>query len=164
MKLKHDMKTLALAFLGLGLTAAALAADPEVPYPAGYRDWHHVKSMVIEEGHPLYSAFGGIHHIYANDLALQGYRAEVFPDGAIIAFDLLEAVNDGHAVTEGARKVLGVMHKDAAKYAATGGWGFEGFGAGDSSNRVVGDQAATACFACHQPQAGQDYTFSRLRD
>ena len=45
------------------LLAPAQAADPApVPYPTGYRDWHHVKSMVIEQGHPLYAAFGGIHH------------------------------------------------------------------------------------------------------
>lgn len=164
MSLKYELKTIILALLGMGVTAVALAAEPEVPYPADYRDWHHVKSMVIKEGHPLYSAFGGIHHIYANEKALQGYKSEAFPDGAIIAFDLLEAVNEGEAVTEGARKVLGVMHKDTAKYATTGGWGFEGFGGGDANNRVVGNQASTACFACHQPQASQDYTFSRLRD
>ena len=34
--------------------------------------------------------FGGIHHIYANDKAIEGYRNELFPDGAVIIFDLLE--------------------------------------------------------------------------
>ena len=48
--------------------------------------------------------------------------------------------------------------------AATGGWGFEGFGSGDPTNRVVGANAASVCFTCHQPQKDQDYTFSRLRD
>jgi hypothetical protein len=158
------MKAKILALLGVAAVTPALAAGPEVPYPAGYRDWHHVKSMVIEEGHALYDAFGGIHHIYANDAALAGYRSDTFPDGAVIIFDLLEAVHDGNAVTEGARKVVGVMHKDAAQFAATGGWGFEGFGGGDPANRVVRENAASACFACHQPQEGQDYTFSRLRD
>jgi hypothetical protein len=153
-----------LTLLGITAATVALAAEPEVPYPAGYRDWHHVKSMVIEEGHPLYGAFGGIHHLYANDKALEGYRSDTFPDGAVIIFDLLEAVHDGNAVTEGARKVVGVMHKDARKFAATGGWGFEGFGGGDPTNRVVGANPASACFACHQPQKAQDYTFSRLRD
>lgn len=153
-----------LTLLGVTATSVALAAEPEVPYPKGYRDWHHVKSMVIEEGHPLYDAFGGIHHIYANDKALEGYRSTRFPDGAVIIFDLLEAVHDSNAITEGARKVVGVMHKDATKFAATGGWGFEGFGGGDPTKRVVGDEAASACFACHQPQKSQDYTFSRLRD
>jgi hypothetical protein len=37
----------------------AVAQTSEVPYPEGYRDWRHVKSMVISEGHPLYDAFGG---------------------------------------------------------------------------------------------------------
>jgi hypothetical protein len=158
------MNATILALLGLSSVSATLAAEPEVPYPADYRDWRHVKSMVIEEGHPLYGAFGGIHHLYANAAALAGYRGDTFPDGAVIVFDLLEAVSDGNAITEGPRKVLGVMHKDASKFAATGGWGFEGFGGGDPLNRVVGENAATACFACHAPQKDQDYTFSRLRD
>lgn len=158
------MKAKILALLGATIATAALATEPVVPYPQGYRDWHHVKSMVIEEGHPLFAAFGGIHHLYANDKALAGYRTGTFPDGAVIVFDLLEAVQDGNAVTEGARKVVGVMRKDAKQFNTTGGWGFEGFGGGDPGKRVVGANAASACFACHQPQQAQDYTFSRLRD
>lgn len=158
------MKATILATLSVVMTTTALAAEPQVPYPDGYRDWHHVKSMVIEEGHPLHSAFGGIHHLYANDKALEGYRKGHFPDGAVIIFDLLEATRADNAITEGQRKVVGVMHKDARQFAATGGWGFEGFGGGDPSNRVVGKDAASACFACHEPQKGQDYTFSQLRD
>lgn len=153
-----------LIIFGTVTAIAALAAEPEVPYPTGYRDWHHIKSMVIEEGHPLFASFGGIHHIYANDQALQGYRNHKFPDGAVIIFDLLDIVHADNAITEGQRKVVGVMHKDSSKFAATGGWGFEGFGNGDPANRVVGENAASACFACHQPQINQDYTFSRLRD
>ena len=161
---RKTMTAKTLTLLGLTAVTMVAVAGPEVPYPADYRDWHHVKSMVIEPGHPLYGAFGGIHHLYANDKALEGYRSNRFPDGAVIAFDLLEAVHEGNAVTEGSRKVLGVMHKNASKFAATGGWGFEGFGGGDPTNRVVDDQAATACFGCHQPRKPQDYTFSRLRD
>jgi hypothetical protein len=158
------MKALILSLLSATVTTTALAAEPTVPYPAGYRNWHHVKSMVINEGHPLFASFGGIHHIYANDKAIKGYRGKLFPDGSVVIFDLLEAVHDGNAVTEGARKVVGVMHKDSKRFKATGGWGFEGFGGGDQAKRVVGNNAASACFACHQPQKAQDYTFSRLRD
>lgn len=146
------------------LVTPPLTADSGVPFPAGYRDWHHVKSMVIGEGHPLFTAFGGIHHLYANPRAVAGYRSGTFPDGAVIVFDLLEAISADGALTEGARKVVGVMHKDAKKYAATGGWGFEGFGGGDSTNRVVGDNAASACFGCHAPQKDRDFVFSGLRD
>jgi hypothetical protein len=66
------MRQLILAALCASASTAPLAAAPQVPYPEGYRDWHHVKSMVIEKGHPLYSAFGGIHHLYANDKSLKG--------------------------------------------------------------------------------------------
>lgn len=158
------MKATILAALLAVTTTTIMASEPPVPYPDGYRDWHHVKSMLIEEGHPLYGAFGGIHHIYANDKALEGYRSDRFPDGSVIIFDLLENVTADNTVAEGQRKVLGVMQKDAEAYATTGGWGFEGFGGGDRNNRVVGTDAASACFACHQPQAHQDFTFSQLRD
>ncbi len=35
----------------------------QVSYPEGYRQWTHVKSMVIQTGHPLFDSFGGTHHI-----------------------------------------------------------------------------------------------------
>lgn len=158
------MKTPFMGLLCAVATTSALAAAPQVPYPQGYRDWHHVKSMVIEEGHPLFASFGGIHHLYANNKAMKGYRGKNFSDGAVIVFDLLEAEREGGAVTEGARKVVGVMHKNSKKFKATGGWGFEGFGGGDPAKRVVGSNAESACFGCHAPQKAQDYTFSRLRD
>ena len=146
---------------------AALAADaaPEVAYPAGYRDWHHVKSMVIGPGHGLYDAFDGIHHLYANAEAKKGYAAGKFPDGAVIVFDLLDAKVANGATEEGARKVVGVMRKDAARYAATGGgWGFEGFKGDSRTDRAVTQaNAATACFGCHEAQRGTDYVFSRAR-
>jgi hypothetical protein len=154
-----------IAFTGLAITAAAaLAANyPEVPYPTSYRDWTHVKSMVIEPGHTLHGTFGGIHHLYANEPAIVGYQTGRFPDGAVIAFDLLEAVSADHTVTEGKRKVLGVMHRDARKFAATGGWGFEGFAGDSKTQRAVGANAASACFACHQARKPQDYVFSSYR-
>jgi hypothetical protein len=158
------MKRILIALTSMALVLPAIAADPLVLYPADYRNWHHVKSMVIDKGHPLHEAFGGIHHLYANPKAVAGYKSGKFPDGATIVFDLLEAKSADNAVTEGARKVVGVMHKDVKKYAATGGWGFEGFGGGDRKNRVVRDNAASACFACHAPQKDHDYVFSRLRD
>lgn len=146
------------------VAGAAISADgAAVPYPDGYRAWQHVKSMVIEPGHALHASFGGIHHLYANDKAMKGYESGTFPDGAVIVFDLLEAVSADHAVTEGKRKVVGVMHRDAKKYAATGGWGFEGFAGDSKTERAVGDKAATACFSCHAPQEAHEYVFSRYR-
>lgn len=156
------MRKLVLFAILLPAVSLLHAAD-SVPYPQGYRSWYHVKSMVIESGHPLYDSFGGIHHIYANAKALQGYRTGRFPDGAVIVFDLLEARTENHALVEGPRKLVGVMHRDARRYGATGGWGFEGF-RGDGRERLVGAQAEAACFQCHTSQKARTYVFSELRD
>lgn len=157
------MKHIALIGSALLAAAAAVAESPVVPYPEGYRAWHHVKSMVIEPGHGLYEAFGGIHHLYANAKALEGYRTGRFPDGAVIVFDLLAANAADHAVTEGGRKVVGVMQRDSRKFSATGGWGFEGFAGDSKTERVVGANAVQACFACHESRKAQAYVFSELR-
>ena len=146
------------------LANSAAAADPApVPYPKGYRDWHHVKSMVINPGHGLYDAFGGIHHVYANKAALQGYRSGKWPNGAVIVFDLLEAKSADNTVTEGTRKVVGVMHRDSGKYAATGGWGYEGFKGDSTADRAVGVNALTACHQCHIAQKDAGFVFSKIR-
>ncbi|RMH79614.1 MAG: cytochrome C [Calditrichaeota bacterium] len=136
--------------------------DTQVAYPEGYRDWTHVKSMVLQPGHQLYEAFGGIHHVYANDKALQALKSGgTFPDGAVLVFDLLEALEQDNAIVEGPRKVVGVMEKNSAKFAATGGWGFEGF-KGDTRERVVTDPNGQ-CFACHTSQKEKDFVFSSYR-
>ena len=147
-----------------GAVGVALAATDQVPYPSDYRSWQHVKSMVIQQGHPLHGSFGGIHHLYANAQAMKGYRSGQFADGSVIAFDLLEAPAADNAITEGKRKVLGVMHKDSKLYAATGGWGFEGFAGDSKTERVVGANAATACYGCHTARSQQGYVFSAYRN
>lgn len=157
------MKTiLKMSLLGSLVTLSANVVAQDVPYPEGYRDWHHVKSMVISPGHALYDAFGGIHHLYANKKAQSGYAKGKFSDGSVIVFDLLEANDGGNALVEGKRKVVGVMHKNSRRYAATGGWGFEGFKGDSKTDRAVGSNAASACFGCHEPQRKHDYVFSDL--
>lgn len=157
------MKTRLLVTLtALCLSLPVLAKD--VPYPEGYRTWAHVKSMAILPGHPLHADFGGLHHIYANARALSGYRTGTFRNGSVIVFDLLDADTGGNALSEGDRKIVGVMHRDTQRYASTGGWGFEGFVSGDPKRRAVGANAKTACFDCHAPLKENSYVFSRLRD
>lgn len=161
--MKSTLLFSAVIGLSAGLSSVSSHGADEVAYPQNYRQWQHVKSMVIQPGNSLYSAFGGMHHLYANAKAMEGYRSGKFPDGAIIVFDLLEATSADNTVTEGKRKVVGVMHRDAKKYAATGGWGFEGFAGDSKTQRVVGKNAATACFACHQPRQDHQYVFSSYR-
>ena len=157
------MRRISIFLAALLFASMVLAESTPVPYPKGYRSWHHVKSMVINPGHGLYDAFGGIHHLYANASAMKGYRTGKWPDGAVIVFDLLEAKSADNTVPEGSRKVVGVMHRDAKKYAATGGWGYEGFKGDSASERAVGNNAATACHQCHIAQKDAGFVFSKLR-
>lgn len=141
---------------------SSAASNGKVDYPEGYRQWAHVKSMVLQEGHPLYETFGGIHHIYANAKALEAMKAgKPYPDGAVLVFDLLEAKMENNAIVEGGRKVVGVMQRDSQKFAQTAGWGYEGF-KGDTQERAVVD-AQTACHSCHISQKENNYVFSSYR-
>lgn len=153
----------ALPFIFLAAFATSARAAEAVPYPEGYRDWSHVKTMIINAGHPLYEAFGGIHHLYANKKALEGYRSGKFADGAVIVFDLIEAKAADNTVQEGARKVVGVMQRDGRRYRETGGWGFEAFKGDSKTERVVAGNAVKACFECHAGQKDKDYVFSAYR-
>jgi hypothetical protein len=150
--------------LAFGIAAASAADTPPVPYPTGFRDWHLVKTTVIQPGHPMYAAVGGINHTYANALAVKGYAGESFPDGAMLVFDTIEAKDADHALIEGKRKVIGVMVKDSQRFQTTGGWGFENFDAGDPQHPMFGAKAASACFGCHNAPATHDHVYSRLRE
>ncbi len=149
--------------LTLTFSITSYSGKDKVPYPNDYRNWSHVKSMIIEPGHPLEDPFQGIHHIYANGKALQGLKNGNYLDGSVLVFDLLNYIKKDNTIQEGNRKLVGVMHKDTKKYAKTGGWGFEGFAADSKMERLTKDGGAS-CFSCHAPQKNNDYVFSRLRD
>ncbi len=160
-------RALALGLVGLvalGGGTLGAAEAPKVKYPEGYRGWLHVKSMVIhDKAHPLFEAFGGIHHVYVNPTGAKAGRGDgAYPDGTVLVFDLLDVKNEGGAMTEGARKFVGVMAKNAKAYPDTGGWGFEAFKGDTRDQRVVTD-AKTQCFACHQSQEKTGFVFATFR-
>lgn len=161
--IKKAIFLVGLVSFAVSISILNLASESKstVPYPEGYRNWVHVKSMLILQGHPLYDAFGGIHHIYANSKALTGYKTGKFPDGSVIVFDLLEAKFENNTYVEGERKVVGVMYKDSRKFKETGGWGFEAF-KGNTKERVV-KNAEQDCFSCHASQESTDFVFSQYR-
>jgi cytochrome P460 len=138
------------------------ADSGQVEYPEGYRQWAHIKSMLIKPGHPLENPFQGLHHVYGNSKALKGYKDGNFTDGSVIVFDLLQYSQEGKTIQEGERKLIGVMQKDKKAFGATGGWGFEAFPKNSKKDRVVTD-GGKSCFQCHTAQKGHDFVFSRLR-
>src|SRR5581483_12434679 len=59
-----------------------------IAYPAGFREWVHVKSGVLGAEFPMESE-RGVHHIYANKEALAGVESGTFADGSILVYDLV---------------------------------------------------------------------------
>lgn len=145
------------------IIATGTHAGDSVAYPDGYRDWTHIKTMVLHKGHALENPFMGIHHVYGNEKAVKGSRSGQFDDGAVLVFDLLQYMTQDNASIEGDRILVGVMIKDSAKYASTGGWGFEGFKGNSHTERLVSD-GGQSCYACHASQKETNYVFSRWRD
>ena len=155
--------SLVLVTFVITVSALYLGAAPNdaVAYPTGYRQWVHVLSALVGPQSPGFAANGGIHHIYANEKALEGYRTGRFPDGSILVADFLETKENAGITTEGARRRIDVMVKDSHRYAETGGWGFESFRGDSQTDQSVGAEGATKCFACHAKQP--DSVFSKFR-
>lgn len=150
----------------IAMTAAApllASAGNDIAFPADYRDWAHVKTLTLHAAHPLADPFQGIHHVYANPRAVTGVKGGSYPDGAKLVFDLLSVEESEQASSEGGRVLLAVMERDATRFAATGGWGFQAWPKGQPGAGLVKDGGA-GCFACHAGQAETHYVFSRWRD
>jgi hypothetical protein len=164
-----------LAALGLFtiLAAAVLAPawliasedDSYPPYPDGFRRWVHIKSTTVTAAHPAFATEGGIHHIYANPQAVQGYSTGKFPDGAVLVSELVSTVEKNGIISEGPQRRVDAMVKDARRYKETGGWGFSRFypNAGRAGARLE-PAAAQACFECHKRSSDHDFVFSRERE
>jgi|OpeIllAssembly_1097287.scaffolds.fasta_scaffold32117_3 hypothetical protein len=191
----HSLKsgiTAVAAACALAAASFALAHD-DGDFPDGFRTFDHVKSMIVEEGLPVLGDPNnplnviGLHHIYADKKAMQGYRelnssrprTVTFKDGSVIVLDLLNHVPvaaEGKqvAVVEGDRKAVIVMEKDHKRYRDTGGWLFQVYDP-VTKNPLLDKATQKVCFACHAtpgdpglPNAGDptqaDFVFSRLRD
>ena len=134
-----------------------------VEYPQGYRKWAHVMSYVIGLQSPAYERNGGLHHFYANEKAVEGYRTGKFPDGAVL-IDERNKVEEKDGVTRATDYLgIGVMIKDSQRYAETGGWGFEIFTGNNQTNGVLNAQSRMGCYNCHAKQKEHDFVFSQLR-
>jgi Cytochrome P460 len=158
---------LALSLTALLATAAAIQAGdvPSVPYPQAFRSWQNVRSIIIGPEHASFATRGGIHHYYANELALEGYRTGTFPDGSVIVDEgVLTRAGEGpgKGITfEGERRALDVMVKNARLYAATDGWGFEHFNGNETTGTLAADRRGQ-CLECHA-KAQRDHVFSPIR-
>lgn len=146
--------------LALGLTVSAQPSG--VSYPADYRTWAVVKSGLVGPAAKNFATRGGFHHFYANATALEGYRTGRFADGAVIVDEGVWAEDVQGVWAERGRRSLDVMQKDGARFAATGGWGFDHFD-GDVQQSTATAEAKTACATCHATRKDHGYVFSTFR-
>jgi hypothetical protein len=160
-------KYLLLVLLGVaGILSMKATIGPQtdlVAYPAGYREWTHVKTAINGPAAPV--SHQGFHHIYANEKAMEGYRTGKFVDGSVIVFDVIESITQSNGnVNEGKRKLVDVMVKDSHRYDSTGGWGFEEFAESSISDRKILHLAKQSCFNCHASQKQKGFVFSTYRN
>jgi hypothetical protein len=154
----------AVVMAGAALLAQTKEA-PDVPYPRDFRSWRHVKSIVIGPEHASFPNRGGIHHYYANEQALEGYRTGTFPNGSVIVDEAVftkDGTGQGKGILlEGDRRALDVMVKNDQLYKDTGGWGFEHFDR-DSPAGMLPSADRRKCLDCHST-AARDHVFSTIR-
>jgi hypothetical protein len=133
-----------------------------VAYPDDFRTWSHVKSGVIGPQHKNFASLGGIHHVYANEQAMAGYRTRNFPEQSVIVFEWLEWAEKDGAILEGPRRQVDVMVKDSRRFAATGGWGFQRFVR--DTKELASAPTPQQCFACHDQLRVDGLVLGKYRD
>jgi hypothetical protein len=152
--------------VGMLLTVAALSltvlyASGSVQYPDNFRRWVHVGTGVITPSATLPESEQGMHHIFANQKATDGYASGDFADGSVIVYELREAQQKNGIIFEGDRRRVDVMIKDSNLYKSTGGWRFERFMGNDQSQDATHD-SGTSCFECHTSAKAHGFVFSQL--
>ena len=150
---------LAVAALALGF----LYAEDAAQFPDGFRRWIHVGTGVIMPGAiPQMTSEEGIHHIFANQKAVEGYASGNFTDGSMVVYELRETKQQNGVISEGDRKRVDVMIKDSAHFSSTGGWRFQRFMGNEQAQNAIHD-SGTSCFQCHQKANAHGFVFSQLK-
>ena len=143
--------------------ALTAQVDETPSFPKEFRKWAHVKSVLVGPQSPAFATEGGIHHIYANDKALEGYDSGKFPDGSVIVYDLLETKEVAGNTIEGQTRRVDVMVKLSERYASTGGWEFMSFAGNDQINGKLTASRQATCAGCHAHRKDHDSVFSEFR-
>lgn len=137
--------------------------DETISFPREFRKWATVKSVLVGPQSAAFATEGGIHHIYANDKALEGYDTGKFPDGSVIVYELLETKEVAGNIIEGPTRRVDVMLKHSERYRATGGWEFLSFRGGNQVDGKLTAEQKLGCYGCHARRKDHDFVFSEFR-
>jgi hypothetical protein len=163
---------MAIAYAAITAMQPAVRADEgTVAFPDGYRGWTFLHGSLVPATAAGFASSpcvkpctNGMFYFYANELAMKGLRTGSYPDGAIIAEELLEfLVGDKGNGGEGRRVLTAVMVKDSKRYASTGGWGFGSFDEGSKVNKLDA-KAQQSCYQCHTARRDSGYVFTRYAE
>lgn len=146
----------ALLLVIILLPVVSLAAGaPALPK---YRSWQKSARKVVTDKASL---FYGIHYIYADKKAMQGYKnGNRFAEGSSIVVEHFN-IKDGNSAVDGPRNMVVLMRKDK-RMKETGGWLFAGYGA---DGKPSGLEPVSTCFGCHQKDAAQrGFVISTIKD
>jgi len=149
----------------LSVSSAMYAAETVPPTPNGislpsdYKDWRVISSSHREDNKTLRVIVG-------NDVAIAAARqgkTNPWPDGSILG--KLVWKDSVHPNWEKAIVPADFVHaefmfKDAAKYEATGGWGFARWKGMDQVPYGEDASFVQECFGCHLPVKDNDYVFT----
>lgn len=148
-----------LAFNAAGAADKVLPAPNGIEFPAGYRDWRVISISQRTDNHTMRAILG-------NDIAVEAARSghtHPWPDGAVLGKVVWKEGQEKHWTTAIAPQEFvhaEFMFKDAAKWAATGGWGYARWvGAG---LKPYGKDAnfGQECMGCHTPAKDDDWVFT----
>lgn len=158
------MKRVLVAFLALLCVPVALPAASAPVAPNGialfedYQTWQVIAPSYRDDKKQIRVILG-------NPIAYRAMRAKVrpMPDGAVLA--KIAWTTKKHpafpvATEPDAFAQVEFMVKDAAKYQATGGWGFARFVGNDLKPYGKDAGFVQECFGCHTPVKGNDYLFT----
>lgn len=159
-RLTHGRSAWRLVSLA-ALALVVLYGAESVQYPENFGRWIHVGTGVIMPGSSLPESEHGMHHIFANQKAIDGYSSGDFQDGSIIVYELREAQQKNGVIFAGERRRVDVMIKDSRLYGSTGGWRFERFRGNDQMQDVIAD-SGTSCIGCHTNAKAHGFVFSQL--
>lgn len=152
------MKYLALLITFLFCCIGATPSEAVSPsLPKGYSTWKKSERKVVTDRNSL---FYGIHYIYADKKAQQGYRDNNrFAQGSRIVVEFFNIKNN--PAVDGPKNMIVMMQKDR-RQGATGGWLFAGFAA---DGKPSGIDPVTTCFSCHlKDAANREFVISTKND
>lgn len=165
--------TLAMAVIGLGFGAAAIApraapvgapdyaADGRLLYPQDYREWVYLSSgmdMSYVDA-PQGSGLSMFDNVFANPEAYAAFKQTgTWPDKTVLVLEVRKAVQKGsinkHGHFQTDREGVEVHVKDVSRF--NGGWAFFVFD-NEGPGRLLPQSAP--CYSCHQEHAAVDTTF-----